>query len=56
MFCIAVQAADQWVFLAMPIGIFEMVFAGWLIAKGFNPSATAAESTKTETRMFVTAA
>ena len=55
-FGVAVQAADRWVFLAMPIGIFEMVFAGWLIAKGFNPSATASESPKTETRMFVTAA
>lgn len=50
MFGVAVQAADQWVFLAMPIAIFEMVFAGWLIVKGFNPSAIAAESAKTETR------
>lgn len=39
MFGVAVQAADQWIFLAMPIGIFEMVFAGWLIVKGFNPAA-----------------
>lgn len=56
MFGVAVQAADRWMFLAMPIGIFEMVFAGWLIAKGFNPSATAAASPKTEMRTFVTAA
>lgn len=48
MFGVAVQAADQWVFLAMPIGIFEMVFASWLIVKGFNPSAIAAESAKAE--------
>lgn len=48
MFGVAVQAADRWVFLAMPIGIFEMVFAGWLIVKGFNPSATTAKSATTE--------
>ena len=49
MFGVAVQAADRWVFLAMPIAIFEMVFAGWLIAKGFNPSATVVASAKPET-------
>lgn len=52
-FGVAVQAADRWVLLAMPIGIFEMVFAGWLIAKGFNPSATAAKSAKTETHALL---
>jgi len=39
MFGVTVLGADRWMFLAMPIGIFEMVFAGWLIVKGFNPSA-----------------
>ena len=30
------------IFLILPIAIFEMVFAGWLIVKGFNPAAIAA--------------
>jgi hypothetical protein len=31
-------------FLAAPIAVQEMIFALWLIVKGFNPSAIAAES------------
>ena len=32
--------------LALPIALFEMVLAVWLIVKGFNPSAIASESAK----------
>lgn len=35
-------------YLNVPIGLQELVFAVWLIVKGFNPSAIAALSAKTE--------
>jgi hypothetical protein len=47
MFGVAVQGVGLPMLLAVPIGIFEMVFAGWLIVKGFNPAALAAAPTKT---------
>ncbi len=47
MFGVTVQGSAPLFLLAAPIGIFEMVFAGWLIVKGFNPAAIASTPAKT---------
>jgi hypothetical protein len=41
---VATQLSTPMVLMAMPIAVFEMIFAGWLIVKGFNPSAIASEA------------
>ncbi len=41
---------------AIPEFAWELTLAIWLIAKGFNPSATASESAKTETNELLSAA
>jgi len=42
--------------LNLPIGLNELTLAGWLIVKGFNPSAVASLSTKTATNELLSAA
>jgi hypothetical protein len=53
---IAIQLSAPVVLMAMPIFFFEMVFAGWLIVKGFNSSAITSESVKTEARTILNTA
>jgi hypothetical protein len=53
---IATQLSTPVLLMVMPIAIFEMVLAGWLIVKGFNPSASASESGKTEAHALLSAA
>jgi hypothetical protein len=43
-------------YLSMPIGLNELVFAVWLIVKGFNPSAVVSLSAKTATNELLSAA
>jgi hypothetical protein len=42
--------------LAAPIFVQEIVLGVWLIVKGFNPSAVASLSAKTETNQLLSAA
>ncbi len=43
----AVQGAAPLVVLALPIAVYEMILAVWLIVKGFNSSAIASQATTT---------
>jgi hypothetical protein len=56
LFGVAVQGADQFMLLALPIALYEMILAGWLIVKGFNPAASAAGPAKTATSELLSAA
>jgi hypothetical protein len=56
MFGVAVEGVGLWTLLAMPIAFYEMILAGWLIVKGFNPSAIVANSAKPETTELLSAA
>jgi hypothetical protein len=47
MFGVAVQGAGPLVVLALPIAVYEMILAVWLIVKGFNSSAIASQATTT---------
>ena len=40
---VATQFSTPVMLMCMPVAFFEMIFAGWLIVKGFNPSAIASE-------------
>jgi hypothetical protein len=56
MFGVAVQGSGPFILLAMPVAFFEMIFAGWLIVKGFNPSAIVMNSPTTEANELLSAA
>ena len=47
LFGAAVQGAAPLIVLALPIAVYEMILAVWLIVKGFNSSAIASQATTT---------
>jgi hypothetical protein len=56
LFGVTVRGADMWMLLAMPIAFYEMILAGWLIIKGFNPAAIVVTTPKTEVDKALSAA
>jgi hypothetical protein len=51
-----VSQLSVWAILALPIAAYEMILAGWLIVKGFNPAAIASKPAKTEMNELLSAA
>lgn len=49
MFRVTLQGEAPFVLLALPIAAYEMILAGWLIVKGFNPAAITVRSVQTQT-------
>ncbi len=47
MFGVTVQGSAPWMLLVLPIAVYEMILAGWLIVKGFNASAASLASPNT---------
>jgi hypothetical protein len=47
LFSVTVQGSGPLTVLALPIFAYEMILAGWLIVKGFNPTAIASQATTT---------
>lgn len=53
---IATQSSTVAVLLAMPIAVYEMILAVWLIVKGFNATAIASRSARIATKELLIAA
>ena len=51
-----VPQLSVWALLALPVAAYEMILAGWLIVKGFNPAAIAVEPPKGESTELLTTA
>ena len=47
LFGVTVQGSAPLFLLALPIAAYEMILAGWLIVKGFNPAAIASAPART---------
>jgi len=56
LFGVIAQISVWGALLAVPVALYEMTLAVWLIVKGFNPSAIASKPAKTETNELLSAA